>query len=66
MPLRVVPSSTGLPSKRQRPEAGLTKEKHVILYRKKWVLGGVVLNQSPLEKSESSEWGWFLSELLGW
>ena len=28
--------------------------------------GGVVLNQSPVEKSESSEWGRFLPELLGW
>ena len=33
---------------------------------KKVDVGRVVLNQSPLEKSESSEWGWFLSELLGW
>ena len=33
---------------------------------KKVDVGRVVLIHSPLEKSESSEWGWFLSELLGW
>ena len=50
----------------QRPEAGLTKEKRFSLQRKRWMSGGVVLNQSPVEKSESSEWGRFLPELLGW